>query len=140
MLNALACHSPQGRRASSVDAVTVVTVTRRAIPAPFEHQDVAQASKHISATLLDTDEDGHQADKRSVLEALRSGHHKIASVSRSRMRIYAYGDAAVVTGTAAQTGTFMGQALAPRVIFTDTFVSRGDVAAVTSHRSPVHDQ
>lgn len=57
------------------------------------------------------------------------------------MRIYAYGDAAVVTGTAAQTGTFMGQALAPRVIFTDTFVSRGGMwRAVASHRSPVHDQ
>ena len=60
-------------------------------------------------------------------------------MSRSRMRVYSYGDAAVVTGTVAQTGTLGGRALAPKVVFTDTFVSRGGTwRAVASHRTPAH--
>jgi hypothetical protein len=52
------------------------------------------------------------------------------------MQVHVYGDAAVVTGSAAQAGNFKGQALAPKVIFTDTLIKRdGKWIAVASHRS-----
>ena len=58
------------------------------------------------------------------------------SIKLSDMRVYAYEDAAVVTGSAVQAGTFKGQPATAKIIFTDTFVRKnGKWKAVASHRS-----
>lgn len=109
--------------------------------AALQRADKQALDTILAATFVDIDEDGHQTDKRRVLATIGSGQLKVTSMSRSRMRIYAYGDAAVVTGTAAQMATFRGRALAPKVLFTDTFVLRGGAwRAVASHRSALHGQ
>lgn len=81
-------------------------------------------------------EGGQRSDKKGVLAELTSGDLKIESLKLSEMRVYNYGDAAVVTGVAEQTGNFKEQKLASKVLFTDTFVKRnGKWKAVASHRS-----
>lgn len=99
--------------------------------------DAAALDGMLADTYADS-EGGQRTDKQGVLEALKSGDLKIESLKLSEMRVYNYGDAAVVTGIGEQTGTFKGQKLAAKVLFTDTFVKRaGKWKAVASHRSAV---
>jgi ketosteroid isomerase-like protein len=103
--------------------------------------DTTKLDEIVANTYVDTDEEGNRTDKRGMVAALQSGDLKMASITLSDMRVHAYGDSAVVTGTAAQTGTFRGQSLVPRIVFTDTFVRQnGKWRAVASHRSTVKSQ
>lgn len=88
-------------------------------------------------TYIDTDETGHRSDKAEVLRVLKSGALKLRKLELSEMRAYVYGGAtAVVTGASVQDEDFQGQRLANKIVFTDTFVRRGDVwIAVASHRT-----
>ena len=98
--------------------------------------DVATLDSIFADTYVETDEHNQRTDKQGVLSALRSGDLRIQSIKLSNMRVYDYGDAAVVTGNSAQVGTFKRQPLARAIIFTDTFVRRnGNWQAVASHRS-----
>jgi hypothetical protein len=103
--------------------------------------DTSKLDAILINTFVDTDEEGNQTDKRGVLAALQSGDLKMASTKLSDMRVHAYGNSAVVTGMAAQTGALRGQSLAPRIVFTDTFVlQNGKWRVVASHRSAVHSR
>jgi ketosteroid isomerase-like protein len=52
------------------------------------------------------------------------------------MQVHLYGDAAIVIGTATQSGRYLGGPIAARIIFTDTFIKQnGKWRAVASHRS-----
>jgi ketosteroid isomerase-like protein len=87
---------------------------------------------------VDIDEHGQRSGKQAVLAVLKSGDLKIESIKLSEMKVYDYGDAAVVTGSSAQVGNFQGQPLAAKVILTDTFIRQnGKWRAVASHRSAV---
>jgi Domain of unknown function (DUF4440) len=103
--------------------------------------DTRKLDDILGNRFVDTDEEGNRTDKRGVLGALKSGDLKMASIILSDMQVRAYRDSAVVTGAALQTGTFRGQPLVPRIVFTDTFVlENGNWRAVASHRSAVHSQ
>jgi hypothetical protein len=98
--------------------------------------DAASLDSIFADTYVDTDEHGHRSDKQGVLSVMKSGELKMESIKLSDMRAHVYGYAAVVTGSAAQVGNFKGQALAPKIIFTDTLIKRnGKWRAVASHRS-----
>jgi hypothetical protein len=100
--------------------------------------DAATLNSIFADTYVDTDEHGHRTDKQGVLSVLKSGELKLESIKLSDMRVYVYGDAAVVTGSSSQAGNFKGQSLAATIIFTDTFVRQnGKWRAVASHRSSV---
>jgi hypothetical protein len=100
--------------------------------------DAATLDSIFIDTYVDTDEQSHRDDKQGVLSVLKSGDLKIASIKLSDMRVFVYGDAAIVTGSSSQVGNFRGQPLAARIIFTDTFVKKnGKWVAVASHRSAV---
>ena len=87
---------------------------------------------------VDTDEHSQRSDKQDVLSVLKSGDLKMESIKLSDMKVYVYGDAAVVIGSSAQVGNFKGQAVAPKILFTDTFIKqKGRWKAVASHRSAV---
>ena len=110
----------------------------------LEHEWVDALAKADTTTLdsifadtyVDTDEQSHRTDKQGVLAVLKSGQLKIESITLSNMKVYDYGDAAVVTGSSAQKGSFEGQSLTASVIFTDTFIRQnGKWKAVASHRS-----
>lgn len=98
--------------------------------------DAAALDFIFADTYVDTDEHSHRSDKQGVLSVLKSGELKIESITLSDMRVYDYGDAAVITGSASQVGNFKGQPLTLTIIFTDTFVRQnGNWRAVASHRS-----
>ena len=100
--------------------------------------DAATLNSIFADTYVDTDEHGHRTDKQGVLSVLKSGELKLESIKLSDMRVYVYGDAAVVTGSSSQAGNFKGQSLAATIVFTDTFVRQnGKWRAVASHRSSV---
>jgi hypothetical protein len=86
--------------------------------------DLPTLDSILAATYVDTDEEGDRTGKQGVLAAFKSGDLKMSSIQLSDMKVYNYGGFAVVTGSAAQAGTYKGQKLAPRILFTDSFVLR----------------
>jgi ketosteroid isomerase-like protein len=102
----------------------------------LEKSDAAALDAIFADTYVDTDEMSHRSDKQAVLAVAKSGDLKIESIKLSDMQVHVYGDAAVVTGSAAQAGNFKGHPLTAKIIFTDTFVKQnGKWRAVASHRS-----
>lgn len=101
--------------------------------------DVATLDKVFASTYVDTDESGDRATKSEVLAALRSGDLKMQGIILSGLHVQEYGSAAVVTGTAAQRGAFKGQPVAPKIVFTDTFIRmKSGWVAVASQRTAIH--
>jgi Domain of unknown function (DUF4440) len=98
--------------------------------------DVTTLDAIFADTYVDTDEHSHRGEKQDVLSVLKSGDLKLDSIKLSGMQVRVYGDAAIVIGSAAQAGTFLGRPVAAKIIFTDTFVKQnGKWRAVASHRS-----
>ncbi|HYL73401.1 MAG TPA: nuclear transport factor 2 family protein [Bryobacteraceae bacterium] len=98
--------------------------------------DLVMLDLILTDRYVDTDEGGHRGKKADVLAALKSGELKIASIKLSDMHVYVYGDCAIVTGAAVQAGTFKGQALKSRIVFTDSFIQEnGGWRAAASHRT-----
>ena len=98
--------------------------------------DIATLDSIFADTYVDTDEHSHRTDKEGVFSVLKSGDLKLDSIKLSDMQVHLYGDAAVVIGSSAQAGTFLGGPLATNIIFTDTFIKQnGNWRAVASHRS-----
>jgi len=130
-----AMHARQNAPGSSATAQALMSLENR-WAAALTKPDVAALDSIFADTYVDTGEGGERSDKQAVLSALRSGDLKIQSIKLSNMRVYDYGEAAVVTGNAEQAGNFKRQPLAKAIIFTDTFVRRnGQWQAVASHRS-----
>jgi len=98
--------------------------------------DTAVLADILADTYSDSDEHANRTDKQGVLGVLKSGDLKFKSIELSDMEVQVYGDAAVVTGRATQSGTYKGQPLTSSIIFTDTFIRQGGKwRAVASHRS-----
>jgi hypothetical protein len=104
--------------------------------AALQRSDTETMSALFARTYVDTDETGHRSDKAEVLRVLKSKELKIRKLELSDMKAYVYGDAAVVTGASRQDGDFQGQPLAPKIVFTDTFIRDGNAwIAVASQRT-----
>jgi enterochelin esterase-like enzyme len=100
--------------------------------------DAAALTSIMNAKYVDTDEDGNRSDRAAVLDVLKSGDLKLTSLTLSDMKVQMFGTYGVVTGAAAQSGTFKGQPVAPKLVFTDTFVIQdGRWTAVSSQRTRV---
>jgi uncharacterized protein DUF4440 len=124
-------------RGNSADASALTDLEMKWVSALMK-SDTATLEGIFAGGYVDTDEHSRRSDKQSVLSVLKSGELKMESIKLSDMKVYIYGDAAVVTGCAAQVGNFQGQAVAPKIIFTDTFIKqKGKWRAVASHRSVV---
>ncbi len=132
-------HTQRNTPAQGTDATTqaLIRLENRWVDALMK-SDVATLDSIFADSYVDTDEHSHRSDKQGVLSVLKSGELKIESIKLSDMQVYDYGDAAVVTGSASQAGSFQGQPFAAKIIFTDTFVKQnGKWRAVASHRSAV---
>lgn len=107
----------------------------------LQKNDVKTLSSILANTYVDTDETGHRGDKAGVLGALKSGALKLSLIELSDMKPVIYGHAAVVTGAGVQRGTYEGQALADRIVFTDTFIRTGKAwKVVASQRTATPKQ
>jgi len=122
--------------AASDDPAGALTALEEKWVAALQRSDIKTLSALWAQTYVDTDETGHRSDKTEVLRVLKSGALKLRKLQLSDMKAYIYGDVAVVTGTSVQDGDFEGQRLASKIVFTDTFVRRGDDwIAVASQRT-----
>ncbi len=131
--------TPKSRPVQGTDATTqaLIDLENKWVDALVK-SDAATLDSIFADTYVDTDELSHRSDKQAVLSVLKSGDLHVASIKLSDMQVHLYGDAAVVTGTAAQVGNFKGQPLTATIIFTDTFIKQnGKWKAVASHRSAV---
>ncbi len=100
--------------------------------------DIAALELILVDSYVDTDESGYLFDKPAILAALKSGDLKLQSISLLQTRVDRYGDAAVLTGTSAQAGSFQGAPIAPRILFTATVILQSDNwRAVAAHRTAV---
>jgi ketosteroid isomerase-like protein len=98
--------------------------------------DVKALNAILSDAFIDTDEEGNHTNRHGVLAALKSGDMRMGAIRLSDVQVQTYGNTAVVTGFASQTGAYKGQTLMPKIAFTDTFVNQdGQWRAVASHRS-----
>ena len=102
----------------------------------LQKADTATLDSILADSYVDSSEQGQRSDKQGIFSVLKSGDLKFESVKVLDMQVHAYGAAAFVTGTGVQSGTFKGEPLSPRLIFTDTFIRQnGKWRAVASHRS-----
>jgi ketosteroid isomerase-like protein len=122
-------------RVQSGDVAKVLMALENAWVDALVKADTAKLDEILVDTYADT-EDMHQSDKQATLAVLKSGDLKFKSIKLSNMKVYAFDNAAVVTGMAAQDGTFKGHPIEPKLVFTDTFVlQNGMWKAVASHRT-----
>jgi len=122
--------------AHAADVVKTLTDLEQAWVAALVKADTKALDAIFASTYVDSDEAGGRDNKAGVLAVLKSGDLKMTSITLSDMQVYRYGSAAVVTGAAAQNGTFKGHPLAPKILFTDTFVMQnGKWLAVASQRT-----
>ena len=122
----------QGTSAASQELIQLENKWAKALV----KSDTETLSSIFGDSYVDTDEHSHRSGKEGVLSFLKSGDLKLDSIKLSDMQVHLYGDAAVVTGTAIQSGSFLGGPVAARIIFTDTFIKQnGKWRAVASHRS-----
>jgi len=98
--------------------------------------DTAKLNAILVDTYVDTEEGGHRSGKQETLAVLRSGDLKFKSIKLLDMKVYIYGDAAIVAGKAVQDGSFKGDPLKTDIVFTDTFVRQnGAWRAAASQRT-----
>jgi hypothetical protein len=103
--------------------------------------DTAALDSILVDSYVDTDEEAHRSDKQRLLSAFKSKDLKMSSIKLSDMHVFQYGDFAVVTGTANQTGAFQGHPLTPKIVFTDSFVLQtGKWRVVASQRTTAHGE
>ena len=92
----------------------------------------------LEDTYVDTDESGSRLDKPTILGALKSGDLKLDSITLLETEVYRYGNSAVLIGASAQSGSFQGKPIAPKILFTATLILRNRKwAAVAAHRTVV---
>jgi ketosteroid isomerase-like protein len=126
--------------AQNDDASALIALEHTWVDA-LQKNDVKALTTILVKTYVDTDETGHQGDKAAVLGALKSGALKLSLIELSDMKPVIYGDAAVVTGASLQHGTYEGQPLAARIVFTDTFIRAGKTwKVVASQRTTAPKQ
>ncbi len=94
--------SVMGAQAQSGDVAKLLMELENARVDALVKADTAKLDAILVDTYVDTEEGGHQSDKQGTLAVLKSGDVKFKSIKLSNMKVYAYGNAAVVTGMAAQ--------------------------------------
>jgi len=100
--------------------------------------DTAALDEILIDSYVDTDESGFRFDKPGILAALKSGDLKLSSITLLETDVRRYGNSAVLIGASAQTGTFQGQPIAQKILFTATLIlQNGKWRAVAAHRTAV---
>jgi hypothetical protein len=125
----------------SADAVQPILDLQHRWVAALVEADIPTLDKILVDSYADTDEGGSRFDKAGVLAALESGDLKLASITLLETHVHRYGDSAVLTGASAQTGSFQGQPIAPKILFTAALVLQdGEWRAAAAHRTAVPDR
>ena len=68
----------------------------------------------LEDTYVDTDESGLRFDKPAILAALQASDLKLDAITLLETEVYRYGNAAVLIGASAQSGSFQANQSRPR--------------------------
>jgi hypothetical protein len=130
----------QGKELSGDAAQPILDLQHRWVAALVK-ADIPTLDTILVDSYADTDESGSRFDKNGILAALKSGDLKLASITLLETNVHRHGDSAVLTGASAQTGSFQGQAIAPKILFTATLVlENGRWRAAAAHRTALPDR
>lgn len=100
--------------------------------------DAAALDQMLAAGYVFTDSDTNMIGKKQWVDGLKSGDTKYETFRVDDMKVYLYGDAAVVVGKTTIKGVEAGKAIDETSRFTDTFVKQGGRwVAVATHTSRV---
>jgi ketosteroid isomerase-like protein len=113
-------------RAGAADATE--DAVRKAEEARFAatvKADFAALDSLLADDLTYTHSNAKVETKKELLDLMRSGHYKYNSLQPEDMKVRAYGDTAVINGTAAVDVVSGGNPLKLKVRFTDVWAKRG---------------
>jgi ketosteroid isomerase-like protein len=100
------------------------------------HHDAAALDQLLPATFVNTDYDGTVMNKTQFLADLKDPSYQASLVANQDVKIYAYSNAAVVTGTYHTKGKYKGKPFEHWGRFTDTWLFQNGVwQCVASHTS-----
>ena len=100
--------------------------------------DAETLGKILGPNYIFTGSDGEVVTRADMLANLKSGQSKYDVFTVEDMKVYPYGDAAVVIGKGKVKGTEMGKAIDEESRFTDTWVKmNGKWIAVATHASRI---
>jgi len=103
--------------------------------------DAAALDQYEADDIVNTDPSGHANDKAQDKKDLSSGDVKFESLEIRDMKVRAFGNAAVATGTNDVKVSVKGQDLSGAYRFTDTWVKRnGKWQCVASQATKVQEQ
>ncbi len=106
------------------DAETTEVLKRlnRAWMDAYTKRDVAFLDQYMSEDYVGTFPDGTVHDKKSEIEAVRSGAVTITQMTPREMKVRVYRDAAVITGQSTIEATVKGQEMSDEFRFTDVWI------------------
>ena len=127
--------TPRAKRVSGDPVQPILELQHRWVEALLK-ADTEALDALLEDTYVDTDESGSRLDKLAILGALKSGDLKLDAITLLATEVYRYGNAAVLIGASAQSGSFQGRPIAPKILFTATLILRNRKwTAVAAHRT-----
>jgi ketosteroid isomerase-like protein len=100
--------------------------------------DTSPSERYLADNYVFTGPDGLSMGKSQSIEDLKSGNLKLQAASLDNSKVQVYGDAAIVTYTSNDKGTYKGKDITGITRWTDVFVKqKGRWIIVASHGSPV---
>jgi ketosteroid isomerase-like protein len=100
------------------------------------HNDADTLDKLLADTFVATQPDGSIQTKAETIAYVRDKSNHWDTVVSENMKVHAYGDTAVVTGTYHEKGTSAGKPFENRGFFTDTWIyPHGNWRCVAAHDS-----
>jgi ketosteroid isomerase-like protein len=124
-----------GFAANAADESKILALENAWNQAQLNH-DAAALDQLLPATFVNTDYDGTVMNKTQFLADLKDPSYQASLVANQDVKIYAYSNAAVVTGTYHTKGKYKGKPFEHWGRFTDTWLFQNGVwQCVASHTS-----
>jgi ketosteroid isomerase-like protein len=132
----VACLIPAQNKSSGAEQ-DVMRIEQEMLAAVLKG-DTSPSERYLADNYVFTGPDGQSMGKSQSIEDLKSGNLKLQAASLDNSKVQVYGDAAIVTYTSKDKGTYKGKDISGITRWTDVFVKqKGRWTIVASHGSPV---
>src|SRR5437763_15644684 len=135
LLSALCCSGFAQSKKQAADGTeqAVLRIEREMLNGVLKG-DASASERYLASTFVFTGPDGNVENKAQAIADLKSGDLKLQSASLDGAKVQVYGDAAVVTYSSNDKGTYKGKDISGKTRWTDVFVNlNGRWQAVASH-------
>lgn len=132
----IACQVPAQNKSSGAEQ-EIMRIEQEMLAAVLKG-DTSPSERYLADNYVFTGPDGLSMGKSQSIEDLKSGNLKLQAASLDNSKVQVYGDAAIVTYTSNDKGTYKGKDITGITRWTDVFVKqKGRWIIVASHGSPV---